>query len=51
MKAAMRPIGYAHDVSVLHRIEMNVINMAFEIRVIANRVLPIAALPNAFFPF
>ena len=30
---------------------MDVIDMAFEIGVIANSMLPIAPLPNAFFPF
>ena len=47
----MRPIAYARDVSVLHRIKVNVVNMTFEIRVVANGVLPIAALPDALFPF
>ncbi len=47
----MRPIGDAGDVPVLHRVEMNVIDMALEIRVISDRVFPIAALPNALFPF
>ena len=47
MKAAMGPIGYMGDVPVFHWIEMNVINMSFEIRFIANSVLPIAALPDA----
>ncbi len=42
----MRPIGYTRDVSVLHRIEMNVIDMAIQIRIIANRVFPMAALPD-----
>jgi hypothetical protein len=51
VKAAMRPIGYARNVSVLHRIEMNIIDMAFKIRVIANSVLPIPTPPNAFFSF
>ena len=50
METAMRPIGYARDVSVLHRIEMNVVDMAFKIRVITNRVLPIATLPDALLP-
>ncbi len=45
----MRPIGYARDVSVPHRIEMNVIDMAIEIGVIANCMLPISPLPDTFF--
>ncbi|HEV7601154.1 MAG TPA: hypothetical protein VGO49_13010 [Bradyrhizobium sp.] len=51
MKAAVRPIQNAPDVSVLHRIEVNVVDMALEIGIVANGVLPIAALPDAFFPF
>lgn len=50
MKTAMRPVGYAGDVPVLHGIEMNVIDMSFEIRFVAYGVLPIAALPDAFLP-
>ena len=50
MKTAMWPIGYARDMSMFHRIEMNVIDMAFKIGVGANGMLPIAALPDSFFP-
>jgi hypothetical protein len=50
VEAAMRPIGYARDVAMLHGVEMNVIDMAFEICLISNGMLPIASLPNAFFP-
>jgi hypothetical protein len=50
-KAAMRPIGHARNVSVLHRIEVDVIDMTLKIRIIANGVLPVPALPDAFFPF
>jgi hypothetical protein len=42
----MRPIGYARDVPMLHWIEMNVVDMALKIGVIANRMLPISTLPN-----
>ena len=38
------------DVPVFHRVEMNVIDMSFEISFIANSVLPIAALPDALLP-
>ncbi len=48
MEATVRPINCARDVSMLDRIEMNVIDMALEIGVIANRVFPITALPNTF---
>jgi hypothetical protein len=51
MEAAVGPVRYARDVSMLHWIEMNVVDVALKIRVIANCVLPIAALPNAFFTF
>ena len=36
---------------VLHGIEVNIIDMTLHVRVITNGVLPIAALPDAFFPF
>ena len=49
VKAAMRPVGDAGYQSVLHGIVVDVIDMALKIRVVADRVLPIAALPNAFF--
>jgi hypothetical protein len=45
----MGPIGHAGDVSVFHGIEMNVVGVALQIGVIANGVLPIAALPYALF--
>ncbi len=47
----MRPIGYAIDVAVFHRVEVDVVDVAFEILIISNRVLPVPALPDAFFPF
>ena len=50
MEAAVRPIGYARDISMFYRIEMNVIHVALKIRVIANRVLPVAALPDTLLP-
>ncbi len=45
----MRPIGYAIDVAVFHRVEVDVVDVAFEILIISNRVLPVPALPDAFF--
>src|SRR5205085_12008393 len=51
VKAAVRPIDYPRDVPMLHRIEMDVIDMALEIRFVANRMLPIAALPDALLSF
>jgi hypothetical protein len=42
----MGPIANPRRISVLHRIEVNVINVTCQIGVVADRVLPIAALPN-----
>jgi hypothetical protein len=36
---------------VLDRIEMNVVNVAHQVRIIADRVFPIAVLPQAFSRF
>jgi hypothetical protein len=49
VEAAMGPIGYAGDVSMFHRIKMNVVGVAFQVGVIANSVLPVTALPDALF--
>jgi hypothetical protein len=46
MEAAVWPIDYTRDVAMLHWVEMNVVNMALKIGVIANRMLPISTLPN-----
>ena len=45
----MRPIGDAGDESVFDGIVMNVIDVALQIGIIADGVLPIAALPNSSF--
>lgn len=34
--------------SMLHRIEVNVVNVTLQIRLIANCMLPIATLPDPF---
>jgi hypothetical protein len=47
VKAAILPIHDARHMSVFHGIKMDVFDMAREISVIANRVLPIATLPYA----
>ena len=47
----MRPIDDPSDVPVLHWIKMNVVDMAFEIGVISNRVLPVTPLPDALLSF
>ena len=46
MKAAMRPVCDAFDATILDGIKVNVIDMTLEVCVVANRVLPIATLPN-----
>ena len=46
MKAAMRPVDNTRDMSVLDRIEMDIVDMALQIGIIANGVLPIATLPD-----
>jgi hypothetical protein len=47
MEAAVWPIARFDHVTVLHGIKMNVIDVALQVSVVANRVLPIAALPNS----
>ena len=50
VEAAVRPIGYACDVAVLHRVEVNIVDVSLEIFIVANCVLPVTALPDAFLP-
>ena len=47
MKATMRPVRDARNVSMLDRVVVDVIDMALKIGVIANSVLPVATLPDA----
>ena len=49
VETAVGPIGNASDVAVLHWVEMDIVDMTFEVRLIPNGVLPIAPLPDAFF--
>jgi hypothetical protein len=51
MEAAVRPIGDPADMPMLHRIEVNVIDMTRQIGIIANRVLPVTSLPDALLSF
>ena len=51
VKTAERPISRARHQPMFRRIVMDVINMPLEIGIITNGVLPIAALPDAFFGF
>ncbi len=48
MKAAVRPVRDARDISVFHRVEVDVVDVTIEVGVIADSVLPIATLPYAF---
>ena len=47
----MRPIAGPRHQTVFHRIKVNVIDMAREVGVVAQRVLPIAPLPYSLFTF
>jgi len=49
VKAAVRPVRGPRDVPVLHRVEMDVVDVALEVSVVANGVFPIASLPDALF--
>lgn len=46
VKRGIRPIPHARRVAVLDRIEMDVIDVPCKIDPVAQRVLPITALPN-----
>ena len=46
MKSRMRPICQPFDQAMFDRIDMDVIHMGRKIRIIANQVFPITALPN-----
>src|SRR5689334_18984027 len=47
MKRAVGPIGDLRYVSVFHRIEMNVIDVALQIAIVTDRMFPVPALPKA----
>src|SRR5882672_7724953 len=49
VKGRIRPVSHPRDMAVLYRIEMDVIDVAGKIVFIAQRMLPIASLPNATF--
>ena len=51
METAVRPICGASDEAVLYRIVVDVIDVALEIRLVTDYVLPISTLPNAVFSF
>ncbi len=45
LETTVRPITDAPDQPMLHRVEMDIVNVTSEISLVANRVLPIPALP------
>ena len=51
VKRRIRPVSHASHQSVLDWIEMNVVDVPCVVALIAQRVLPIAALPDSTFAF
>lgn len=49
MERRMRPVGHAGDMPVLHRVVVDVIDMAAQVVRVADQVFPVAALPDAAF--
>jgi hypothetical protein len=49
MKRAVRPIRDLGHVSMLDRIEMDVVHVPLQIPIVADGVLPITALPDSAF--
>jgi hypothetical protein len=49
MEAAVRPVANPSDIAVLHRIEVDVIDVTLEVRIISNSVLPEPPLPDSRF--
>jgi len=45
----MRPLRRMLDQTVLHRIEMNVVQMRRQILLVTDRMLPVSPLPDAAF--
>lgn len=50
MERGIRPITHSRDVSMLHRIPMDVIDMVVEIVLVADLMFPKPPLPNRTFP-
>ena len=46
MKRRIRPVADPRDEAVLHRVEMAILNMVPKVGVVADHVLPVAALPD-----
>jgi hypothetical protein len=51
MEAAMGPFHDGRDQAMLHRIEMDVVDVMREIVIVADGVFPKASLPNSLFAF
>ena len=49
MKRRIRPIAHSGDKAMLHGIEMNIIDVPFEILLVANGVFPESTLPQRDF--
>lgn len=49
-KTRMQPIHRPHDPSMLHRIEMDVIDVPQQIEIVADRMFPVAPLPDTSLP-
>jgi hypothetical protein len=47
MKGGMRPLDRVLNKTVLHWIEVNVVDMRHQIPVVADRVLPVSPLPDS----
>src|SRR3989338_1971438 len=47
MKSRMRPVRQPFDQTMLERVDMDVIHVRTKIRIIADQVFPISALPDA----
>jgi len=50
-KRGIWPVPHAEGVAVLHRIEVNVIEVTHEVVLVAQRMLPIPPLPNPALAF
>ena len=51
MKAAVRPIAHTRDESVLREIEVDVVEVSRKVALVANDMLPVAALPKPLLAF
>src|SRR5262249_46469297 len=49
VEAAVRPVANPSDITVLHRIEVDVIDVTLEVRIVSDCVLPKPSLPDSRF--